>query len=57
MTWHTIDGQTPADFWGWGQFAPTKDRVITNRSLKAVAANRTMRSWKRATTGSPRARH
>lgn len=39
MTWHTIDGQTPADFWGWGQFAPTKDRVITNRSLKAVAAD------------------
>jgi hypothetical protein len=22
-----------ADFWGWGQFAPTADRVITNRSV------------------------
>jgi len=38
MTWHTIDGQTPADFWGWGEFAPTQDRVITNRSLKVLAA-------------------
>jgi hypothetical protein len=39
LAWHAIDGQVPADFWGWGEFAPTKDRVITNRGLKAVAAD------------------
>jgi hypothetical protein len=39
LAWHAIDGEVPADFWGWGQFAPTKDRVITNRSLKPVAAD------------------
>jgi len=37
LAWHAIGGEIPADFWGWGPFAPTKDRVITNRSLKAVA--------------------
>jgi len=39
LAWHAIGGEIPADFWGWGQFAPTKDRVITNRSLKGVAAD------------------
>lgn len=39
LAWHAIDGDVPADFWGWGEFAPTKDRVITNRSLKAIAAD------------------
>ncbi|MCY2988591.1 MAG: PmoA family protein [Planctomycetota bacterium] len=39
LTWHAMQGQKAADFWGWGQFAPTKDRVIVNRSLKAVAAD------------------
>lgn len=28
MTWHAIEGKKKADFWGWGEFAPTKDRVI-----------------------------
>ena len=27
------------DFWGWGQFAPTAGRVITNRSLKLADAD------------------
>ncbi len=36
LTWHAIDGPIPADFWGWGQFAPTEDRVIRNRELKGV---------------------
>ena len=27
------------DFWGWGQFAPTAGRVITNRSLKLTQAD------------------
>jgi hypothetical protein len=26
------------DFWGWGQFAPTQGRVITNRSVKLANA-------------------
>ncbi len=39
LAWHAIEGETPADFWGWGQFAPTQDRVITNRSLKALTAD------------------
>lgn len=39
LAWHAIGGQIPADFWGWGQFAPTQDRVISNRSLKAVVAD------------------
>lgn len=39
LAWHAIDGEVPADFWGWGEFAPTKHRIITNRSLKAVAAD------------------
>jgi hypothetical protein len=39
LTWHVMEGRKPADFWGWGQFAPTKDRVIINRSLKPVAAD------------------
>src|SRR4051794_13820208 len=26
-------GEKTADFWGWGRYAPVKDRVIKNRSL------------------------
>jgi hypothetical protein len=33
LAWHAIDGPVPADFWGWGEWAPTKDRVIVNRSF------------------------
>ena len=39
LAWHAMEGRTPADFWGWGQFAPTKDRVIENRDLKLVKAD------------------
>ncbi|MHB8861563.1 MAG: DUF6807 family protein [Pirellulaceae bacterium] len=39
LAWHAIGGEIPSDFWGWGEFAPTKDRVIVNRSLKALAAD------------------
>ncbi len=38
FAWHAIAGNTPADFWGWGEWAPTKDRVITNRSVKLASA-------------------
>ncbi len=39
MTWHAIQGKKAADFWGWGEFAPTKDRVITNRSVRLLEAD------------------
>ncbi len=28
-----------ADFWGWGRYAPTAGRVITNRDLRLVSAD------------------
>jgi hypothetical protein len=39
LAWHAIGGKTPADFWGWGQFAPTKGRVIVNREAKLASAD------------------
>jgi hypothetical protein len=39
LAWHAMEGKKPADFWGWGQFAPTKDRVIVNRSVKPTKAD------------------
>jgi hypothetical protein len=36
LAWHAIQGKKAADFWGWGEFAPTKDRVIQNRSVKML---------------------
>jgi hypothetical protein len=39
LAWHAMEGSRPADFWGWGQFAPTNDRAITNRSLKLLEAD------------------
>lgn len=44
FAWHdmsfTKSGQTvKGDFWGWGQFAPTADRVIKNQSVRLVRAD------------------
>jgi hypothetical protein len=39
LAWHAMEGKKPADFWGWGEWAPTKDRVITNRSVELVEAD------------------
>ncbi len=39
LAWYALRGPKDADFWGWGQFAPTKDRVIENRSLELAAAD------------------
>lgn len=44
IAWHdmsfTKNGQTvKGDFWGWGQFAPTADRVIKNREVRLVRAS------------------
>ena len=33
LAWHATQGTEPADFWGWGEFAPTENRVIENRSV------------------------
>jgi hypothetical protein len=39
LTWHAIQGKKAADFWGWGEWAPTKDRVIQNRDVRLVKAD------------------
>jgi len=36
MAWFEMKGKKDADFWGWGQFAPVKDRVIVNREIDAL---------------------
>lgn len=41
LAWHSMTGKVKADFWGWGEWAPTKDRVIRNRSVKLVEASAT----------------
>jgi len=38
LAWYAVRGAKDADFWGWGQFAPTKGRVIENRSVELVSA-------------------
>jgi hypothetical protein len=39
MTFKRGEETLRADFWGWGQFAPTADRVITNRDVRLVRAD------------------
>ncbi len=43
LAWHAREFQQPApvraDFWGWGRFAPTAGRVITNRDVRLAAAD------------------
>lgn len=34
LAWYAMEGHTKADFWGWGQFAPTTGRVIENRLIE-----------------------
>ena len=37
LAWHgTTCGDRRADFWGWGEWAPTEDRVIRNRNVELV---------------------
>ena len=33
LAWVEMHGEKDADFWGWGEHAPKKDRVIVNRLL------------------------
>lgn len=40
LAWHATQcGAKRADFWGWGEMAPTDDRVIRNRDVKLVEAD------------------
>jgi hypothetical protein len=43
FAWHAMEFRTPepvrADFWGWGRWAPTAGRVITNRDVRLVRAD------------------
>ena len=34
LGWVEMDGETKADFWGWGEHAPIKGRRIVNRSAE-----------------------
>ena len=44
FAWHNMefkrgDETVRGDFWGWGSFAPTEGRVITNREVRLVRAD------------------
>lgn len=40
LAWHATQcGAKRADFWGWGEMAPTTDRVISNHEVKLVEAD------------------
>jgi hypothetical protein len=32
LAWFEMHGKKDADYWGWGQYSPVKDRLIVNRS-------------------------
>jgi hypothetical protein len=36
LAWVEMHGKKDADFWGWGQYAPVKDRVIVNKSVTGL---------------------
>ncbi|MEO6437420.1 MAG: DUF6807 family protein [Tepidisphaeraceae bacterium] len=36
LAWVEMHGKKDADFWGWGEHAPTKDRRIVNRGVSDV---------------------
>lgn len=43
LAWHAMAFNRPepvrADFWGWGRYAPTAGRVITNRAIRLASAD------------------
>lgn len=40
LAWHALTvGEKRADFWGWGSWAPTEDRVIENRRVELSQAD------------------
>lgn len=38
LAWHAMQFDQRADFWGWGEMAPTENRKIVNRELHLVDA-------------------
>jgi hypothetical protein len=41
LAWVEMHGQYDADFWGWGEHAPKKDRRIVNRQVSEPVSNTT----------------
>jgi hypothetical protein len=41
LAWVEMHGKHDADFWGWGEHAPKKDRRIVNRELSEPLSNAT----------------
>src|SRR5262245_21823204 len=39
LAWVEMHGKHDADFWGWGEHAPKKDRVIVNREITDLLSN------------------
>lgn len=39
LAWHSMTGKEKADFWGWGEWAPTKDRLIQNRTVTLIESD------------------
>ena len=39
LAWHSLEGKQKADFWGWGAWAPTEERVIKNRCVELAEAD------------------
>ncbi|MBI3854737.1 MAG: PmoA family protein [Planctomycetes bacterium] len=42
LAWFDMHGKKDADFWGWGMYAPVKDRVIVNRKAEG---NKVENDW------------
>ena len=43
LAWVEMHGAKDADFWGWGEHAPIKDRKIVNQRLKPHISNDTIK--------------
>jgi hypothetical protein len=41
LAWVEMHGRDEADFWGWGEHAPTKNRTIVNREVSQPVSNTT----------------
>lgn len=39
LGWVEMHGKKDADFWGWGEHAPTKERVIVNQRVSSLRAS------------------
>lgn len=51
LAWVEMRGKKDADFWGWGMYAPVKDRVIVNKAVTDLkggekAAFKVANDWK-----------